>query len=174
MDTFLEYLVKKKPDNKTVAKKALIILGVIVLSVILFILSAAVRALSFIFICAIMGAIYGAWFLSTSLNLEFEYIVTNGDMDVDKIVAKRKRRRVISIKFREIEVMAKVNGEHKREFDNHSVKTFLDVSASPLADDAYFLITRNSKMGLTRVIFTPDERIINSAHKFAPLKVHTD
>lgn len=173
MDTFLECLVKRESTKKTVALKALIILGAIVLSVAIFILG-ALLGLLFIFICVIIALVFGARYLATSMNLEFEYIVTNGDMDIDEIIAKRKRRRVIAIKFREMEIMAKVNGNHKRDFDNHSIQKFIDVSASPNDDNAYFIIVRTGKTGLTRIIFTPDERILDSAKRFAPLHVFTD
>jgi hypothetical protein len=37
------------------------------------------------------------------LNVEYEYIVTNGEMDVDMIQSKTNRKRLISFKCSEIE-----------------------------------------------------------------------
>ena len=75
MDNFAEYMVKKQPDSRDIAKKA----GIIALAVLL---SAASVFLVFIthipFIPIITCAvIYGAYFVLTGLSVEYEYAVTN-------------------------------------------------------------------------------------------------
>lgn len=174
MDVYLEYLVKKKSTVQSILLTTLIIIGTVILTIALFYASLLVRGLSFLFLLAIAGFIYGAWYLLGTLRVEYECIVTNGEMDVDKIMAQRKRKRLVTVKFKDIEIMAPVNGEHKHEFENQSVATKIDASACPTDKDAYFLIINHSKKGMLRLIFTPDKRIINSAKMFAPRKVFTD
>ena len=41
------------------------------------------------------------------MNLEFEYAATNGDLTVDKIIHRRKRKRVINLDSKDIETMGK-------------------------------------------------------------------
>ena len=54
----------------------------------------------------IAGSIYGIYWIASSRDLEFEYSVTNGDLTVDKIIHKRKRKRVVSFDVRNAEERA--------------------------------------------------------------------
>lgn len=71
-------------------KEIAIIIGVIFAA--LLIAAVSVLFLGAFALLIIAGAGYGAWWLITSQNIEFEYSVTNGDIDIDQIVAQRKRR----------------------------------------------------------------------------------
>jgi len=174
MDVYIEYLVKQKKTAQTTILKILIVIAVIFFSFVMLALSMQYSSMSFIFLCLIAVAIFGTWFLFTSLKLEFEYIVTNGEMDVDKIIAQRKRKRLVTIKFREMEIMAPANGNHKNEFENKAIKVTLDASSSVTDKGTYFIIARTVQRGKIRLIFNPDARIIKNAQSVAPRKVFTD
>jgi hypothetical protein len=175
MDTFLEYLVKQKKTGKTVILKILIVFGTVLLSLIFLLLCflKALSAFAFFFLLAIAGVIYGAWLLFRTFRVEFEYIVTNGEMDVDKIFGQQKRKRLVTVNFREMEIMAPMGGEHKREFENQSIQKTIDASVSQDEKGAFFIIASSKKFGRIRLVFTPDERIIKSAQTAAPRKVFT-
>lgn len=174
MDIFIEHLVKQKTTAKTNVLKALIIIGTILLEIILALLLLIARPLAFFIFLFMAGAIYGAWFLMRLFKIEFEYIVVSNVMSVDKIIAQSKRKRLVSIDFKNMEIMAPMRGNHKREFENPSIPKTIDVSVSPTEEGAYFIVARTEKLGLLRIIFTPDERIIKSAQTMAPRKVFTD
>ena len=175
-DVFVEYLVKRKNTTKIMLLKALIVLGAIVFSLIMLIVSFMFSTFSFIFWCLIVAGIYGAVYLMRTFKVEYEYIVTNGEMDVDKIMAQQRRKRLITINFRNIEIMAPMYGEHKQEFENQSIPKTIDasISLSPDEKGAYFIVVRHEKPGLLRLVFNPDERIIQSAKLVAPRKVFTN
>ena len=176
MDVFVEYLVKRKNTGKTIALKILIIFGTILLCLVLLTLCfiKSIHTFSFVFFCLIAGVIYGAWWLMRSFKVEYEYIVTNGEMDVDKIMGQQKRKRLISINFRNIEIMAPMGGEHKGEFENQSIPKTIDASALKEEKGAYFIVMRHDRQGMVRIIFTPNEKIIKSAQSVAPRKVFTN
>lgn len=44
------------------------------------------------------AALYGGYYLTTKLDVEYEYIFTNGEIDVDKITAQRSRKRLITFR----------------------------------------------------------------------------
>jgi hypothetical protein len=173
MDTFLEYMVKQKTTGKSIALRILIVFGAILLSLILLVVSMlkALSAFSFFFWIAIFGVIYGAWLLFRTFRVEFEYIVTNGEMDVDKILGQQKRKRLVSVNFRDMEIMAPMGGDHKQEFENTSIQKTIDASASKDEKGAFFIVATCKKVGRIRLIFTPDERILKSAQTVAPRKV---
>lgn len=97
MDTFIEQIVKKKktPTEWFIIVGTVLLALVLVLAVWLFAAPLVMFALA--------GAGFGAWWLITNQNNEFEYCVTNGDIDIDQIIAKRKRKRLVSVAGRKVE-----------------------------------------------------------------------
>lgn len=99
MDVFVEYLVKKK---RTV-RDNLITVSILLCVVLLPLACCALAQLTGIYYLIMVGffvliaAIYGAWYLITSQNVEFEYSITNNNITVDKVIAKRKRKRILSM-----------------------------------------------------------------------------
>lgn len=55
------------------------------------------------------GAVAGAVFLSRKFTVEYETIVTNGEIDVDKIIAKSSRTRIISFSASDITAVSHFN-----------------------------------------------------------------
>lgn len=174
MDVFIEHLVKRKNTGKVAALRALVVLGTIVFCIIMFVLCTLVASISFIFLLLVAAGIYGAWWIMRTFRVEYEYIVTNGEMDVDKIIGQQKRKRLITINFKNIDIMAPMGGEHKHEFENQSIPKTVDASVSPTEPGAYFIVAHHEKQGYLRLIFNPDDRIIRSAKLVAPRKIFTD
>lgn len=174
MDSIIEHLVKRKNSPKITALKFLSIFGTIVLEFVLAGLLLMFPGWSFIILLLMAGAVYGLWYLLKYFDIEYEYIVTNGEMDVDKIISQSKRKRIATINFKTMEIMAPMGGMHKREFENQSIPKTIDASISPDEKGAYFIVARTEKLGFFRIIFSPDEKIIESAKAVAPRKVFTD
>lgn len=175
MDIYFECLVKRKNSSQVVLHKILIILALVAFSLLIIDLGLKYPIFLLLGFLVIALAIY--WvvhYVFGLFKLEFEYIVTNGDMDVDKIIAKRKRKRLATINFRNIEIMAPVNGAHKKEFNEMTYQKKIDASISADEKNTYFIIGHSEKHGIVKLIFNPDERIIKTAKTFASRKVFTD
>ena len=93
MDHFAEYLVQKRPTSQDRLKQGLIVAAAVVLSVLIGAISVLTGWLFLLVL--VIGAIYGAYYLLTGCYTEYEYTVTNGELDVDKIVGKRKRSHLL-------------------------------------------------------------------------------
>ena len=89
MDHFAEYLVQKRPTSQDRLKQGLIVAAAVVLSVLIGAISVLTGWLFLLVL--VIGAIYGAYYLLTGCYTEYEYTVTNGELDVDKIAGRRKR-----------------------------------------------------------------------------------
>ncbi len=105
MDLFTERLVVKKWDSKDIA-----------LSVLFFVLALAITVASFIFlgflaIVIMAAAFFGAYYLATGLLLvEYEYTVTNEELNIDKVIAKRRRVSVKTYNIKEFSEGGKYDG----------------------------------------------------------------
>lgn len=172
MDVFIEYLVKKRLSGNDrlrltlITVAATLLIGGLLVAGILF-----MQWLVIIFPLECV-VIYGWWKVLGLFRVEFEYALTNGELDVDKITAQARRKRLITVDFRKIDILAPVGGEHQRNFESGNFKTKIDASISPDSKGAYFLTIQHPKLGPTRLIFNPDERILEGAKAFASHKVY--
>ena len=90
MDVFVEQIIAKKKTAKDLLIIIASIIGFIIITFL--ILAIAPNFIGPLTFFLIFGLGYGLWWLLTSLNIEYEYSVTNGDIDIDQIIAKRKRK----------------------------------------------------------------------------------
>lgn len=157
-DVFLEQLVRRKDSIKTIFLKALIFMAGTVLFLIALLFLPNQIFGTFALLIGV-GAIYFAWILATSLNLEFEYIYTNGEIDFDKIIAKRKRKRVITIRISSFDEFGRYDAQ-KTNLSKFTVK--YDLSSSLLADDAYYATFHNKEGKDCILLFNPSERLLEA------------
>lgn len=54
---------------------------------------------------------YLVYYLISLRKIEYEYAFTNGELDIDKIIAQRKRKRVFSASCRDFEAFGKLDSE---------------------------------------------------------------
>ena len=110
------------------------------------------------------GIIYGAFKLTTLLSIEDEYIVTNGSLDVDKIIARSSRKRELSCELSGVERVEKYNPAA------HPVGNFKKTVMACDANDpnAYFLVVSEEGKGSRLLVFAPDERVRGAIVKSLP------
>lgn len=169
MEIFIETLVKKQKTAKATILRILIIIPTIILSIAA-VIAGTVTRLSFFGLLLAAGIIYGAWLLMRSFNVEYEYILTNSDLDVDKIISQSRRKRLTSVDLRNIEIMAPITPDYRNEYESQGIKTKIDASTGDLKT-TYFIKYASDKTGMTLLTFNPDDRIISGAKQSSPRKV---
>ena len=90
MDSFKEQIVRKIPTKNDKIQKIFIMIASVALAALCFIFPFGTQ-FSVIGIFLAAAALYGGYYLTTKLDVEYEYIFTNGEIDVDKITAQRSR-----------------------------------------------------------------------------------
>lgn len=168
MDIFMEKIVKKRKDIKDHLITTSIILGVLLLIFIVL----NIEILTGVNTLIVVGLIYGAYLLITSRNIEYEYAVTNGDLDIDKIIAQRKRKRIFSANCKNFEIVARVNSEHFTP-QYRNFKNKMDCSGYIGGDDVYFVVLQYNNQQ-TILFFEPSEKMLQNFKTFIPRKVFTD
>ena len=171
MDFFTEYIIKQKKSPKVIlAALGMILLTLIVWYLSLFLLSNA--ALSGIVGLIDAGMVYVSYIVITNFNIEYEYIATNTDLDVDKIINRRKRKRIASFRLTEIELMAPVGYAEFKHEENGNFKNVYMAAISADHPDAYYIIyEKNGERN--KLIFNPTDKIIEYAKRIVPRKVYT-
>ena len=155
MDTFIEPSVQKKKG----AKEWLIIVATVLGALI--VLAAGTLFLGGIGLLLFMLAAVGAYYLITAQNREYEYSVTNGDIDIDEIIGKRKRKRQVSVSGRKLECLLPYNPA--RAASGNFQRTL--VAAPSLNESGLWYFTYQSKKnGHTLVVFRPELRVLRALH----------
>lgn len=170
MDVFMEKIVERKQTPKDVLIKLGIIIAVPIVYILLMNIPVLNQFLSGLWLFVLVALIYAAYQLIRSRSIEYEYIVTNGDLDIDKIVARRNRKRIFSVSSKDLEILARFRGTHyERSMDE--IKNRIEAVSTMDADDIYFLVT-NYKGERTIVFFQPTEKMIDSLRRFNPRNVY--
>jgi hypothetical protein len=169
---FMEKIVRKQRVMQDYLKMA----AYIIIPVFILAIAIQIPLLQAFFPLLAIGLSVGAWWLLTGLNREYEYIVTDQFIDIDCIIAKRKRVRVFSGDAKEFEIAAGADTEF---YDEYSKKNLPILNLAPSEDHKqnYFIVTKNNaKKAKTRgqnvlVFFEPDQKMMVSLHKYNPLRI---
>lgn len=153
MDRFSEQLVERASDKKTMFLKGLVIAGLIAVLALLGYITVLFQ-LTTVFICLLLaaGSVWLSVYIMQGLNVEYEYIVTNDDLDIDKITGKRKRKRLISVDLKSVDEFA----PYLNETELHSDVTVLAEDGTGI--DMWYVFIETESTGKVAIIFNPDER----------------
>lgn len=156
MDTFAEQLVKKNLSSAEKFKRNMILAGSVILGGIAVALSAVLSyyyLFTGIVICAALIA--GGFWFSKNTDVEYEYSITNGELDIDKIIAKRKRKHLLSVNAADFSAYGR--------YDEDTSETADDVTFILACDGSqkgyWYADFKSGKYGKSRLIFSPDEKI---------------
>lgn len=167
MDVFIEYMVKRKKSALDYAKiLATLIAGLVVIYVVATIFTMIPFINSFILI-AIAGVIYVMYILITSVNLEYEYIITNDELDVDSIANRRKRKQLTTVNLRHIECRGKISDKSfENYFHNKSVKKIY--ACKDIKDpETYFMVYYNND-NKNMLLFNANDKILKRIEVLNP------
>lgn len=166
-DVFIEKLVSQKNSILEIILKIMIILStiVIVLTINVAVLYYFYQAFSFTVIIS-AGIIYLSYRLIISIKAEFEYSLTNDELTVERIIAKRKRKSIFVGSCKDFSVICPVTDP---EYLNIVKKAgaIYDYSSGRGVDPVWlFVISQNGSNKL--VLFDYDERFIDVFKRFNP------
>lgn len=154
-DVFKEQLIKRLPNAKT----TLIRVGIVLASLVLIVLSLGIEAISFFFPILLTAIIFGAYILMKRLNIEYEYVLTNNEMDIDIIYGKSRRKRIFSGNVRDFEAFRQV-GSAEMEHTFSSAQGRADYTSGKGEGVYEFLAVQGGKK--MRIIIEPNEELLAS------------
>ncbi len=167
MDSFNEQLIAVKKDAKTKAIQIAIYVIAALFIIGLGFLAYIQPIFSMFIILIAVGVGYLAYFLASKLNIEYEYSVTNGEVDVDVIIAKNKRKRLITFKASEIESVKFCKGGQT------STEQF-SLCCCDTTEDFYIIAARDKNGNIKKVAMAPNEKLQNAMKKYMSYQVKID
>ena len=164
-DTFIEQLVVIKNGTKVKVVKIGLWVVCSLLAAGLIVLSILKMSLAFFLLLIAAACFFCAYYLCGQLNIEYEYILTNRDLDIDRIVNKRKRIRMASFTVSDIEDIEKYDPNKHFQEKNGRINVYFGCTPD---ENAYAFKMRHPKNGHYILVLTPDENFKNGLKKFLP------
>ena len=163
-DIYIECIIKHKASLKGLPMAVLCFAAGAAISLLVIMFAAM-----FIYLVPVIlfVALWFAYRFVTAGNFEYEYILTNTELDIDRIMARRSRRRELNVNCRNFEMFAPYDGEILKGQD---IKKTFDMS-SGYESDGKWIAVYNSNAGRTALIIEPDERMLEAFKGFLPKKV---
>ena len=169
-DVFIEKIVTHMKGTFEFFIRFILILTVItvIVCLALILIVTAPQLLPFlIFISA--GLIYITYRLFISLDLEYEYSLTNDEFTVESIVAKRKRKQVFSASCKKFAHVGPITDDDYITWLEKS-KAIHDYSSSQSRESTWFIALNHS--GRDRILLIDyDERFFEAFRRYNPRNV---
>lgn len=159
MDIFHEQLVKIRQTTTVIISKIVIWIMTVIICALSFL---AMINISPLFLLAGAGVVYFAYKTTSSFNIEFEYSVTNGIVDIDKIINKSSRKRLFTFECKQIEKIEK--------FDKSTyVKSKYHLCTDDMENALLFSV--NCDNGNHKIVLSPNEKLMDYIKVFLPRSV---
>ncbi|MGN0383922.1 MAG: DUF6106 family protein [Eubacterium sp.] len=158
----VEQLIQRKVSPGGIAARA----GAVLLSVISVILLLILSVFGLFFVVLFGYISYKIWQYT---DVEYEYIFFEGEMQIDKVSGRKKRKNKCVFTMDQVEVVAPADSERAHSLDEQ-VKRTLNLSSGRRNGKRYAAVVRGTS-GITKVIFEPNEKLINAVLMSKPSKV---
>ena len=157
-DVFIEQLVTRKMDIPNVLIRGGIVLGVILIPYLMM----YVEILAPFSIFVLLGLLYFGYKLFKLQSIEFEYIVTNGVLDIDIIRGKSRRKRRLSVSAGDFEMFGPVKEGYQRHYAGPSIAGKIDAASTSYTPGRYFAIFNSKDKKRTVLFFEPNEKVLEA------------
>lgn len=162
-DLYIELLVKKKAKATDTLKKGLMIMATVLFA------CAGILIHPLLLVAALaMG--FADYFFLPNFDLEYEYLYVNGELDIDKIMSKQKRKRVARYDMKNVEILAP---KKSHELDYHKGNKNLkvrDFSSGEENANIFGMVVKGDK-AMELVYFEPNEAILKDIQRIVPRNV---
>lgn len=163
-NVYMEQMVRREGTPMDWVKRIGMILGGLLLTGIGLVFLGSFFAIIFVVV------VWMIWILWRRLNREYEYIYTDGHLDVDCVYHRSTRRSMVSIDCREFEVIAPAEDPKYQSLFEKKYNKVLDAGRGGVRENTYIAIC-NREGNTLKMYFEPNERILTEMKKYIPRKL---
>ena len=163
MDVFVEQILRLR---RTPAVKLLQIFIILLAVGVCFLayIGLSFSRYSYLIILVCVVIMFLAWKFIGRYFVEFEYSLTNGMMDIDKITNAKKRKRLIAADCKTIEAYGKYD---EKAHNNKNYRQRI-MAANPSSNNLFCFVCSQEGKGTTLVILEPNEKFMEALRMFLP------
>ncbi|MGB4658334.1 MAG: DUF6106 family protein [Mobilitalea sp.] len=158
---YAESGVKRKDTAGTMGIRALLVLGVVV-GIILMLMGGVIGIVGIVLAIVMV-------FIFPKLNIEYEYVFVDGQIDFDRIIGKAKRKTVLRLDMEQMEVIAPL-GSHALDGYTYTQSIKKDFSSRDKNSKPFVIIASDQEKKYY-ITFEPNEKMITVMKSKSPRKV---
>ncbi len=159
--TYAEAGAKRKNTGMTLLLRALMVFGIAV-GVILTLTRGYLAIVGIVIVVVLI-------FLYPKLNVEYEYVYVDGQIDFDRISGKSKRKTLLRIDMEQAEIVA-MEGSHALDSYTYVQLEKKDFSSGDKSQKPCIIIA-NVEQKKYRILFNPSEKMLTMMKQKSPRKV---
>jgi len=129
----------------------------------------AAFSINFILAIILFCLAVACFFYKQNLFVEYEYQFTNGEIDVEKIVEMKKRKKVVTFNIKELELLAPEGSAAVKDFYNKPNEILKCYPTTSKARVYIAMVTEGSNK--MQLMFVPDEKFLDHCYKSNPKAV---
>lgn len=164
-DLYQEILISRETPfiNKIARVAAYVVTAFVIFTGFLF--------MNILFLIAGAGLAVCCYIFLPRLDVEYEYLYVNGELDIDAIYSKQKRKRVAGYDMAELEILAPSTSHALDSYVNQQgVKVRDFTSRDPQAQSYTLVFSKEGKRDIIKVEL--NDVILNDIRRIAPRKVN--
>lgn len=163
---FLEQIVKKGTKQKDQVTRVVIVISALIICVLPSLINIRITGLVTPVVVTLM--VLAVWILWRRASREYEYIFTDGSLDIDVIYNRSSRVHVVTFDCPFCRLIAPATDERyqKQIYEQKYDKTIYAGKGS-ITDETYVIIG-NVGDKLYRVFIDPNEKILDAMYAFSP------
>lgn len=163
-DVYVEWMVSKKRSWVDNLVRTISIV-VAVFSFLLFSLTGNIV----LFIVTVAAGLF-AYFAFTYTDVEYEYVLVTGELSIDRILSKSRRKRIEKFDTQRIEIVAPLNSPRLGGFASRKYREYDYTSGIRTQHSHIFVMYAEGK----KVLLEPNYDLIRALKDTLPHKVHMD
>ena len=164
-DALYELIVARRPKPYDLPVRILVILAIVAIAIL------GMPFLGFLsFIVAVLAAILAYYFIFPRLNVEYEYMLLNHDLQIDVIYNREKRKKLKSFDIQTAEIIAPKGSPRLNSFKPD--KVFDYSSGNPSAK--VYAINISLDQNNACIYIEPDEKMLDHMKHWMGMKLYQD
>ncbi len=162
-DLYTEASVKKRVTATDTLIKVVVVVALVAMILAGFLFNKLITILGVV-------GIFVAYYLLPQLNVMYEYVFCDGQLDFDKIMAGEKRKHMYRLDFDHVLIMAPANSHALDGYKSNPAAKKLDFTSLEKDRKVYCIVESSGDLQ-TLVYFEPNEKMISYIKQKAPRKV---
>lgn len=162
-DSYVEILVKKQSGQADFAIK----LGMVILTAALA-LAVVFTGIWLLAIPAVLLLVADGIFLPR-LDVEYEYLYVSGELTIDKIIGKTKRKNCVQVEMDKVEIIAPQDSDRLSDYRNLKCTEYDYTSHKD--NVAPYVCIYHEETAVKKISFEPDDKMLELMRQTSPRKI---
>ena len=162
-ESYVEQLVKKKDSPGQIGIRV----GATAFAVLF--TYALLNMIGIISLVAAFALGYGVYYVFMITSIEYEYTYVNGELTIDTIYGRNKRKTAGVYEVKRCEILAPVKSSAAAYYDKNQMKSF-DFTSGDSDANVYLMVVPYGA-GTAKLYFEPSEELVDAIRTIIPSKV---